>query len=393
MNRRQRAGLLFFLMFATVCATLIAPIQAQTPYVPNKLFGLMWNQADLYPDTVDQNFVQNGTPMTVSNAFFTPITPFPSSYQIAESGMTGSCASTDTGCFKRDEHFARFATNGETPSTGHQFQRREAWDYAFDVKIQTPNQSVRKEAGLYFQNPSVGNSMFLVTSNNTFYGTGPGEITTLYPDILPQYTFASNSGPAGDYNHNGSVDAADYVVWRSTLGSTTDLRANGNNDGASMDLIDSADYDTWRGAFGQGNVSAPYHVGDTLRMRLIYTPPVLANPSLPDVANDPNVTTPGKIEYRISLNGGAVLSSGPLAFTNSWQGIPKDTQIMLRVQNLSTSDFPNDSSTVTFNNFDLNGDLPGTGLGASFGTVPEPASWMLMVLGGFGWAALRKKRA
>ena len=35
----------------------------------------------------------------------------------------------------------------------------------------------------------------------------------------------------GDYNQNGVVDAADYTVWRDTLGSTTDLRANGDNTG------------------------------------------------------------------------------------------------------------------------------------------------------------------
>jgi hypothetical protein len=98
------------------------------------------------------------------------------------------------------------------------------------------------------------------------------------------------------------------------------------------------------------------------------------------------------MEYRVSINGGQELTSGPLSFTNSWKGIPNNTQIQLRVQNLATSDFPNDSSTVTFNNFDLNGDLPGTGLGANFGNVPEPASWMLLAMGGFAWAAFRKNR-
>ena len=36
----------------------------------------------------------------------------------------------------------------------------------------------------------------------------------------------------GDYNQNHIVDAADYTIWRDTLGSTTDLRANGDNTGA-----------------------------------------------------------------------------------------------------------------------------------------------------------------
>jgi hypothetical protein len=39
---------------------------------------------------------------------------------------------------------------------------------------------------------------------------------------------------AGDYNHNGVVDAADYVLWRKGLDTT----------------FTQADYDTWRGNFG-----------------------------------------------------------------------------------------------------------------------------------------------
>jgi T5SS/PEP-CTERM-associated repeat protein/autotransporter-associated beta strand protein len=56
---------------------------------------------------------------------------------------------------------------------------------------------------------------------------------------------------AGDYNHNGIVDAADYTIWRDTLGSTTDLRANGDNTGASANVINAADYDVWKMHFGQ----------------------------------------------------------------------------------------------------------------------------------------------
>ena len=43
------------------------------------------------------------------------------------------------------------------------------------------------------------------------------------------YSFVA-VGLAGDYNLDGIVDAADYVVWRKTLGqSGTDLAADGNN--------------------------------------------------------------------------------------------------------------------------------------------------------------------
>jgi hypothetical protein len=54
-------------------------------------------------------------------------------------------------------------------------------------------------------------------------------------------------GPlAGDYNGNGAVDAADYVVWRKTLGSTAVLAADGDDNGR----VDQYDYVVWRFTFG-----------------------------------------------------------------------------------------------------------------------------------------------
>jgi hypothetical protein len=55
-------------------------------------------------------------------------------------------------------------------------------------------------------------------------------------------------GVLGDYNLNGTVDAADYVVWRKTLGQTgSGLVADGDGDG----MIDPGDYDVWRTNFGR----------------------------------------------------------------------------------------------------------------------------------------------
>jgi hypothetical protein len=51
----------------------------------------------------------------------------------------------------------------------------------------------------------------------------------------------------GDYNGDGLVDAADFVVWRNSFGQTgTDLPADGNANGS----IDNGDYDLWRAGFG-----------------------------------------------------------------------------------------------------------------------------------------------
>ncbi len=56
----------------------------------------------------------------------------------------------------------------------------------------------------------------------------------------------------GDYNLNGVVDAADYVVWRSTLGDIGDGLVADSNDNS---IIDNDDYDAWRAHFGQVELS------------------------------------------------------------------------------------------------------------------------------------------
>jgi GH35 family endo-1,4-beta-xylanase len=56
----------------------------------------------------------------------------------------------------------------------------------------------------------------------------------------------------GDYNGDGAVDAADYVVWRKALGSSDDRRADGNGNL----VIDNGDYDVWKTTFG-----AAYNLG------------------------------------------------------------------------------------------------------------------------------------
>lgn len=55
--------------------------------------------------------------------------------------------------------------------------------------------------------------------------------------------------PDGDYNFDGTVDAADYTVWRDTLGSTTLVEADGNGNG----VVDAADYIVWQNGFGSSS--------------------------------------------------------------------------------------------------------------------------------------------
>lgn len=57
-------------------------------------------------------------------------------------------------------------------------------------------------------------------------------------------------GTLGDYNHNGTVDAADYIVWRKTLGTSVAppfVGADGDGNGT----IKQGDLNVWRSNFGQ----------------------------------------------------------------------------------------------------------------------------------------------
>jgi hypothetical protein len=63
----------------------------------------------------------------------------------------------------------------------------------------------------------------------------------------------TSAGLPGDYNRNGTVDAADYVVWRKMFGAMdTGLAADGNGD----HRVDDADYAIWKSHFGQPPGSA-----------------------------------------------------------------------------------------------------------------------------------------
>jgi hypothetical protein len=67
-------------------------------------------------------------------------------------------------------------------------------------------------------------------------------------DYTPFAVNLAVQGIAGDYNKDGIVDAADYVVWRKSFGQMgSGLAADGNADGQVNDV----DYDVWLASFGQ----------------------------------------------------------------------------------------------------------------------------------------------
>jgi gluconolactonase len=75
---------------------------------------------------------------------------------------------------------------------------------------------------------TAGRTLF-ITAGNSLYG-----IELNVPSTTP-----------GDYNGDAAVDAADYVVWRNSLGSNDPI-ADGNDDG----VVDTEDFEHWRANFG-----------------------------------------------------------------------------------------------------------------------------------------------
>jgi hypothetical protein len=52
---------------------------------------------------------------------------------------------------------------------------------------------------------------------------------------------------SGDYNGDGTVDAADYTVWRNNLGDANESDINNNGDGGA---VTDSDYDWWKQHYG-----------------------------------------------------------------------------------------------------------------------------------------------
>jgi hypothetical protein len=66
-------------------------------------------------------------------------------------------------------------------------------------------------------------------------------------DGLVEPTGTTPAAFAGDYNDDGVVDSADYVIWRTSQSNGVALPAN---EVSGIGTTDDADYDDWRSSFG-----------------------------------------------------------------------------------------------------------------------------------------------
>ena len=113
--------------------------------------------------------------------------------------------------------------------------------------------------------PGAGDSFAFLSANGGFDNFAAANLPALDPGLVWQLnpggiTFSLNVATAlpGDYNQDGTVNAADYTRWRDTLGEevTRGSFADGSGDGT----VNQADYTVWRLNFGsadQGAVAVP----------------------------------------------------------------------------------------------------------------------------------------
>jgi prepilin-type N-terminal cleavage/methylation domain-containing protein len=101
------------------------------------------------------------------------------------------------------------------------------------------------------------------TKESPFAGVSPATLSI-------DYTISSDFA-IGDYDRNGFIEAADYNVWRGTLGNAVEPLAGADGNGNSV--VDAADYVVWRNQFnsvgggsllGDGAISVPEPVSWSL---------------------------------------------------------------------------------------------------------------------------------
>jgi hypothetical protein len=158
----------------------------------------------------------------------------------------------------------------------------ETKDYRFILEV--IGDSIHGQAIEIGSGRIVADSFQKIANATNVYASGTSGVYAYtqspFSTLFAVDNFRAEEALAGDYNRDGSVDAADYVVWRDTVGQQTpqlvemapvepddppqfqvmslgDMRANGavsgtcNHTTSNCEIIDDADYEVWRANFGR----------------------------------------------------------------------------------------------------------------------------------------------
>lgn len=144
--------------------------------------------------------------------------------------------------------------------------------YPFSFSYVASTRLFSASVGAVFRNITLADTFALssdVLDRFGFLQTGDqidanGPTLTTYTLSISDITYSGNTvvgggNVPGDYNGNGTVDAADYVLWRD--GS---LLADGTGPGAIPDgVVDGLDYNFWKARFGNSGSAAGASLNST----------------------------------------------------------------------------------------------------------------------------------
>lgn len=95
------------------------------------------------------------------------------------------------------------------------------------------------------------------------------DLLNAFQYTLPAYSVSTlvlvSDGLVGDFNRDGAVDAADYTVWRDSMGLTGNLAADANED----NVVDIADYDLWAQHYGHSSTPSSARVPEPCGLVLV----------------------------------------------------------------------------------------------------------------------------
>ena len=188
-----------------------------------------------------------------------------------------------------------------------------------------------------------------------------------------------------DYNDDGTVNAADYSVWRDSLGEVVATPGDGA-DGDSSGTIDNGDFDLWKTEFGSSGTGDGIvklsDIGEGWHRYSATITPTSVTVELDLFRNGVNEVT-GQPGVDASATYGVQLADDPanpgvLAAFNSLRigppsGISGNYEAVVDNVFLTVVDVP-----------------PGSGMSA--GAVPEPAAILLSVCAAIGLGLVRRRR-
>jgi sulfatase modifying factor 1 len=154
---------------------------------------------------------------------------------------SGNSANYFAGSFTQDESYpftsaGAYALSKSPYGTADQGGNVWEWTEAFGTNANgTTNSSLRiHRGGAFDSDATMIKSSFRENKSPTTESENMG------------FRLATLAGLTGDYNANGVVDAADYVLWRKYSGQSVTLP----ND-STPGTVTATDYDVWRSHFGQ----------------------------------------------------------------------------------------------------------------------------------------------